>query len=197
MTGRRFAWFLRRIVLPVVGVSLLGSPAPASLFQVEEWKTLPAWADEDHAVAPDNRAFAIGGRDGAAVLYSLPDCEEILRLKNTSRAIEAMAFSPDTRWLAIGTDLGMLTVWDLSTREEITSFFVRGTDYRSWRFVFSPDGTRLASFLPGRGIEFFETKKWELISTLKVDGIIGNCRLTFRYYGLYINFSCTEERSLL
>ena len=69
--------------------------------------------------------------------------------KQTGEKPFALAFSPCGRYLASGTwwQIGMdkmaIRIWDIETRENITTFWGHNTDIQT--LTFSPDGTLLAS----------------------------------------------------
>lgn len=68
---------------------------------------------------------------------------EIRRLKTASRP-SSLAISPDSRHVAIGTDVGSLEIWDLATAQPFTSTRAhRGATIPA--LTFTPDATRLVS----------------------------------------------------
>jgi WD40 repeat protein/serine/threonine protein kinase len=58
-------------------------------------------------------------------------------------AVFSAAFSPDERWIASGSQDGMVTIWDATTGRELPSFQAHKNHVRC--VTFSPDGRRLAT----------------------------------------------------
>jgi WD40 repeat protein len=61
----------------------------------------------------------------------------------------ALAFSPDSRWLAIGGEDGFLRIWDVPMRRELHR--LHGHEGATQALGFSKDGRRLVSFGDGEG----------------------------------------------
>lgn len=90
--------------------------------------------------------------------------------------LTSLALSPDGQLLAAGTSIGVIRLFDLSTRELLHTFqgFSR-SDYRysSWvhSVAFSPDGQILASLDNDQTIKLWNPNTGELRHTLGVDSI--------------------------
>ena len=72
----------------------------------------------------------------------------VIRLPESSRRPFALAFSPDSDYLAVGswwcgTDRVPIQLWEVATGENIHTFWGHASDVQD--VVFSPDGTLLAS----------------------------------------------------
>ncbi|HXJ61035.1 MAG TPA: hypothetical protein VNU68_30690, partial [Verrucomicrobiae bacterium] len=81
-------------------------------------------------------------------LWQQCQSEALFTLCQKSNAVFSLALSPDGRWLAIGeADDGLLSIWDLSRREEVTRF---PADMGPVFAVFSPR-ERLLAFSSGIG----------------------------------------------
>jgi WD40 repeat protein len=105
--------------------------------------------------SPDGKTFASGamkytGSDrgrmisaGILKLFDPSDGREVAMLLGQGGAIRALAFSPDGKTLASGTDTGSLLLWDLTTRTQ--KFPLTGHNGSVNRIAFSPDGKTLAS----------------------------------------------------
>ena len=66
------------------------------------------------SLAPDEKLIALGGLSGLAV-YDLANLSLITRLGDISAPVTAVAFSPDGRYLAYGTQAGSVIVYDTLT----------------------------------------------------------------------------------
>ena len=62
------------------------------------------------AFSADGRSVALGGRDNSVRLFNLTDFREIVRVSH-SAPIDALAVSPDSRWLATACADGQLRLW--------------------------------------------------------------------------------------
>jgi WD40 repeat protein len=64
----------------------------------------------------DGQLLAIGGRDGAVIIWDTNAWKELRRFQASSRRITQLAFSPDGRHLATTGDVdGAAKVWDVLT----------------------------------------------------------------------------------
>lgn len=87
-----------------------------------------------------------------------------------SKKIDSLAFSPDGKWLALGSDDGTVKLLDVASGQE-----VRALNGHLWGLAFSPDGKWLAS-----GSNDYTIKVWEVASGQEVhtleghnDGVLG------------------------
>lgn len=65
----------------------------------------------------------------------------ICTMRPEARAVRSLAFSPDGRWLAIGTEAGQVQLWDYRTGTRHPTFGFRGQPV--WDLCFTPDGAQL------------------------------------------------------
>jgi WD40 repeat protein len=98
------------------------------------------------AFSPDGHRLATAGVDGQVKVWDVASGAELLSLSGhpEDKAILSVAFSPDGRLLAAGTDRpSVVKIWDSTTGEEI--FTLPGYEAnRIFKLAFSPDGNRLA-----------------------------------------------------
>ncbi len=86
---------------------------------------------------------------------------------HTREETNAVAFSPDGKVLAVGTghyERGDVTVWDVSTYEELTT--LSGDTGGIASVAFSPDGAILASGGSDRIVRLWDVASWQEIDTL-------------------------------
>ena len=103
-------------------------------------------------LSPDGRTLAAGySYDPTVWLWDVPSRSCRLRLEGHSTGctglggwIYAVAFSPDGKLLASGSDDDTVRVWDVATGECMHVFGYRGLCVTT-ALMFSPDGLRLAS----------------------------------------------------
>ncbi len=94
------------------------------------------------AVSPDGRLLALGLESGVE-LWDLSTMQRTARLGPYGGIVPALAFSPDSRSLAVGSWDRNLDLWDTASGEKVRPF----TGHTDWvaKVDFSPDGKLLAS----------------------------------------------------
>jgi WD40 repeat protein len=76
------------------------------------------------------------------MLSRAADGERVDVLAAASGSVRALAFSPNSRLLAIGNESGDVQIWDVRSRRQVAS--IRGTHGALVQLAFTPDGSRLA-----------------------------------------------------
>ena len=99
----------------------------------------------DLTVSPDGRWLAVSGYH-EVLLLNLPELELKARFLGESPRVESLAFSPDSKRLAVSagapTRFGEIQVWDIATSQELKSWKL-GSD-SLYGISWSPDGSMLA-----------------------------------------------------
>ena len=96
------------------------------------------------AFAPDGSRFAAVGRLGTGKLWETASARPLTTLRGFVQAMNAVAFSPDGRRLAVGGDgLEAVKLWDLDSLQEILTLEGQGSGFDS--VGFSPDGLAIAA----------------------------------------------------
>ena len=99
------------------------------------------------AYSPDGTVLAAGTGNGRVQLWNL-ETEQHLSIPprpGPSGNVDALAFSPNGKTLAVGID-GKIELWDVETKRHIATRHAHGDAVTS--LVFSPDGKMLASGAP-------------------------------------------------
>ncbi|AFZ02365.1 serine/threonine-protein kinase [Calothrix sp. PCC 6303] len=115
--------------------------------------------------SPDGRILAsvFWGKDGVIQLWDVATGREICTISSRSKDVQALAFSQDSKILAISDNYGgffyspkgSIKLWDVATGKKICSIKADSKPITS--LTFSPDGEKLAS-----GDENGDIKLWRL-----------------------------------
>lgn len=97
----------------------------------------------DLTASPDGRHLAAGTSRG--VFLFDPNTLELQEYIDTYSWVSAIAFSPDSKTIAVGDRDGLIRVWDTDTWREMIETTYSGHTKGILDLAFSPDGTRLAS----------------------------------------------------
>lgn len=125
---------------------LAGHRGPAEMLDARKVKRLvknATLAATDLAIDPSARVLATV-TDNQVSLWSLPGGNLIKSFKGNHQGAAALAFSPDSRFLVVGTEPGELTVIDVVRATEIATLALRTTPARNQEF-----GIAALRFLPG------------------------------------------------
>jgi serine/threonine protein kinase/WD40 repeat protein len=116
------------------------------------------------ATSPDGKWIATGTQHGSGVkLWEARTGKEHRHLIPDERSA-SVTFSPDSRWVVIGTGTG-LAVWDVVSGKPVRE--IRPGPRSSLRgAAFSPDGTLLAVTLRLSEVELIETATWQPVARL-------------------------------
>jgi WD40 repeat protein len=86
-------------------------------------------------------AAGVGGLN--CRVWALPDGSRCRELAGHTNLIQELAFSPDGKRIASGSQDRTIKLWDAATGQEVLT--LRGHTAPVWAVAFSPDGHRLAS----------------------------------------------------
>jgi len=97
------------------------------------------------AIANEGKRFATGGWDGAARIWDRESGQVLQTLKHGGEYVHAVAFSPDGRSLATGSNdaAGFIQVWDVATGQRVK--VLKGHEDAVLSISYSKDGSRLLS----------------------------------------------------
>ena len=119
------------------------------LWQTDTWtkgRIIEGWSLQINPMAfsPDGQwlATSAGGPGSAAVLNELATGESY-RLRSDSGWVTALAFTPDSKTLAVGTLSGEVKLWNVAIRREMTTLKADPTILS--QIIFSSDGRFMAT----------------------------------------------------
>ena len=103
--------------------------------------------------SPDGRDLGVAAQESVTIL-DIQTEQPVLRLDGLDSDIRSLAYSPDGRWLATGSDHRTVTLWDAGTGRKIDSR--DEAIARVGRVRFAPDGRKLAATAGDETILFWD-----------------------------------------
>jgi WD40 repeat protein len=95
------------------------------------------------AFSPDGGLFAVACEFGFAKLWDWPNRKEIATFGGFLQGVHSLAFSPDSKRLAVGSDgKEAVKLWDIESQQELLTLEGQGSTFRFT--IFSPDGNVIA-----------------------------------------------------
>ncbi len=122
------------------------------------------------SVSPDGTLVATGSVQTARIWES--NSRKLLDTFDPGYLAWCLAFSPDGRVLAVGTDNKRVCLWDVRERRELRT--LTGHTDRVWCLAFSPDGSLLATGSHDRTIGLWATNTWELLRTIPTETTVNS-----------------------
>ena len=117
------------------------------------------------AFSPDGRQFVSSNRDQIKLWDALSG-RLIRTLEGSMGYVEAsVAYSPDGKWLATGSDGDSVKLWDLVSGRQLRTF--EGHKSTITSVAFSPDGRQLASASYDRSMKLWDPHSGQLIRSLE------------------------------
>jgi WD40 repeat protein/energy-coupling factor transporter ATP-binding protein EcfA2 len=143
----------------------------------KELMTLREHTDKVLSVAfsSDGRRLATGGDDQTAKVWDAGTGKVLVTLQLAKRRnvdetgfkakVESVAFSPDGRRLATGSDDKTATIWDTKTGEDLIT--LHGHENRIESVAFSPDGRHLATASWDNTAKIWDVETGQMLMTLR------------------------------
>lgn len=129
------------------------------------------------AVSADGKLLALGNGYGEIVLWDIPGKKKIISLKGHTDVVNAVAFSPDGKYLASGSgsaSYGLsrvnkqdnsLILWDIETHQPVKRLTFRE---RVIQVSFGPDGKLYTlEYLSGEGIVVYNAPDLSVVTSIK------------------------------
>jgi WD40 repeat protein len=96
-------------------------------------------------------------------IWDVAQAKQILSLPGFTTAVRSLAFSPDGKVLATGSDDQKVGIWDMSSGKEVHELSPVGLHIH---LAFSPDGSLLIAATENGMIAIWDTSTWAQIATL-------------------------------
>jgi WD40 repeat protein len=117
-----------------------------------------------NAFSPDGRLLA-NSSNTVAIVWSIQTGAKLATVSGHDRGTEPLAFSPDSRWLALGSVNGRVTIWDVRSGHEVTNFVAHASDLE--RGEFTRDGKFLVTASYDHTLKLWDTRDWHLAGKLR------------------------------
>ncbi|MGL5064803.1 MAG: trypsin-like peptidase domain-containing protein [Microcoleus sp.] len=137
---------------------------PASAIAFTATNSLKAPAEVVSSVALGSAYFATGNSNGTISVWNFPGGQLKTALQGHSEAVNAVAMSPDGKFLASGSDDKTVKIWNLATNAVTRT--LTGHSGAVSAVVFSPDGKFIASGSWDKTIKIWNAQTGELVRTL-------------------------------
>jgi WD40 repeat protein len=116
--------------------------------------------------SPDVRRFALSSLQGYTRLWETATLKETATLRGVLQGVHSVAWAPDGKRLATGSDgKEAIKVWDSQTYEELLTLEGNGTVFRLSDF--SPDGNVLGSYSLEGFLHLWRAPSWAEIKAVE------------------------------
>jgi WD40 repeat protein len=138
------------------------------LWNVASGKTVHSWVHRGHvtsvAFAPDGKAVAAGYLNNGVRVWNVATGKEMARVELPNNQVYAICFSPNGKWLAIGSH--QVRLWDTAMWKEQARF---GDYGNATALAFSPDGKTLAC-----GNDCHSVQLWDVAARTELRPLAGH-----------------------
>jgi WD40 repeat protein len=112
--------------------------------------------------SPDGKLLAASSHLGYVKLWKAEGFREVDTLRGFLLGAHSVAFSPDSKRLAAGSDdQEAVKIWDVESREELLTLPGQGAQH--WEAAFSPDGDTLATRNSAGQLHLWHAPYWDQI----------------------------------
>ena len=133
--------------------------------------TNDAYASHSMCFRPDGRRLALSPTLGEVALLDTASLEILDTFKAHDNGIVRMAFSPDFRWLATGSQDSTVRITDVAANPPAAVATLRGHSDAILALCFSPDGSLLAACGRDGVLCLWDTRTWIPLSVFESDGL--------------------------
>ncbi len=116
------------------------------------------------AFSPDGELLASVGSDGRLIIWGGPRAEKLHTIKNKS-SLTAIAFSPNSKWVAVGSDSGQIMIYEAMTGQSKTKLEGYPNPVSAITFI---SGNLLAETGKKRGVRLWDLSTASPVSWWKV-----------------------------
>ena len=118
------------------------------------------------AVSPEDKAMVIARFSGRIGLRRISDFTPLITLEEVPGAVYSVAFSPDGRTIASGSDNGKTRLWRVSDGELLNTLGASRGSNNIYSVAFSPNGRTMASGTSASTIRLWDVADGRLLQTL-------------------------------
>ncbi len=167
-------------------VSYLSFDAAQAIMSLPESQPEPVqeligqpWCIRDLELSRDGTLLATAAGNGTVVLWRSEGgiWKKEAEMPEPDPGVSALAFSPHTDWLAVGSDDGSLALWNLDSNQQLTTLLDSGSKIHD--VVVSPDGTLIITGDDSGSVNVWNLKLREKVKSIKAYQNQGAVSLAF------------------
>jgi WD40 repeat protein len=141
----------------------VGYDGSVAFLDLETLRSSPGRVDHARvagaAFSPDGRLFGTASEDGTAKLWRTDTLEEVAVLRGHLLGVHSIAFSPDGRRVATGSNgREAVKLWDVATGQEVLTLEGEGSIFGG--VTFSADGTLLGAVNSSGRLHLWRAPSW-------------------------------------